>query len=283
MSAPHVAASETAGEIFWISAAILGVVEGLTEFLPVSSTGHIILVRDFLRLPTPPGDVFEIVIQLGAILAVVVAYWGRLWRKAFGFFRDAGARKFAFSVLFAFLPAVVIGLAFGDFVETHLFRPSVVATTLVLGGLAIIVVERRHLKVKFTDSENISLLTAFQIGCFQCLALAPGVSRSGATIVGARLVGVERAAAAEFSFFVAIPTMIGASAYSLYKARDHLSTDGLSMIAIGFVVAFVSALAIIKPFIGFVQRHGLAPFAYYRIVLGLIIFGLLGLGLGGGR
>lgn len=271
---------ESAVEALWISAVILGLVEGLTEFLPVSSTGHMILVRDFFHLPTPPGNVFEIVIQLGAILAVVVAYWGRLWSRAIGIFSDAGARRFAISILLAFLPAVVLGLAFGDYVESHLFRADVVAGTLVAGGVVMILVERMSIVVKYTDSESISPLTALKIGIVQCLALVPGVSRSGATIVGARLMGVEKTAAAEFSFFVAIPIMVGATAYSLFKARDSLNADGLSTIAVGFVVAFISALLIIKAFIGFVSRRGLLPFAYYRIALGLIIFALLAMGLG---
>ncbi len=271
---------EAAIEALWISAVILGLVEGLTEFIPVSSTGHMILVRDFFHLPTPPGNVFEIVIQLGAILAVVVAYWSRLWGKAIGVFSDAGARRFALGIFLAFLPAVVLGLAFGDFVETNLFRADVVAATLILGGVVMILVERAKPAVRFTDAESISPLTALKIGIVQCLALVPGVSRSGATIVGARLMGVEKTAAAEFSFFVAIPTMIGATAYSLFKARETLNADGLSTIAIGFVVAFVSALFIIKAFIGFVSRRGLLPFAYYRIGLGIIIFALLAMGLG---
>lgn len=271
---------ESAIEALWISAVILGLVEGLTEFLPVSSTGHMILVRDFFHLPTPPGNVFEIVIQLGAILAVVVAYWGRLWSKAIGVFSDSGARRFAISILLAFLPAVVLGLAFGDYVESNLFRADVVAGTLVAGGIVMILVERMSIAVKYTNSESISPLTALKIGIVQCLALVPGVSRSGATIVGARLMGVEKTAAAEFSFFVAIPIMVGATAYSLFKARDSLNADGLSTIAIGFVVAFISALLIIKAFIGFVSRRGLLPFAYYRIGLGLIIFALLAMGLG---
>lgn len=271
---------EEAVEALWISAVILGLVEGLTEFIPVSSTGHMILVRDFFHLPTPPGNVFEIVIQLGAILAVVFAYWGRLWSKAIGVFSDASARRFALGIFLAFLPAVVLGLAFGDFVETHLFRPDVVAATLIAGGVIMILVERAKPAVRFTDAESISPLTAFKIGVVQCLALVPGVSRSGATIVGARLMGVEKTAAAEFSFFVAIPTMIGATAYSLFKARDSLSADDFSTIAVGFVVAFVSALVIIKSFIAFVSRRGLLPFAYYRIGLGLIIVVLLALGFG---
>lgn len=271
---------ETSVEAIWISAILLGLVEGLTEFLPVSSTGHLVLAADFFNAPTPPGRVFEIVIQLGAILAVCVIYWRRLWSKAFAFFTDKAARYFVYSVLAAFGPAVILGLAIGDYVDELFFKPSVIAAALILGGIVIIAVERLHLVEKFTDAESIKPLTALKIGAVQCLAFIPGVSRSGASIIGARLMGVSRKAAAEFSFFVAIPTMIGATAYDLYKSRDTLSTDGATMIAIGFVVSFLSALAIIKPFLGFVSRQGLVPFAWYRIALGLLIFALLAMGFG---
>lgn len=264
----------------WIAAILLGLVEGLTEFIPVSSTGHLVLAVDFFNAPTPPGRVFEIVIQLGAILAVCVVYWNRLWSKALAFFTDKAARYFVYSVLAAFGPAVILGLAIGDYVDALFFKPSVIAAALILGGFVIIAVERMHLPVKFDDADSIKPLTALKIGAVQCLAFIPGVSRSGASIIGARLMGVSQKAAAEFSFFVAIPTMIGATAYDLYKSRDTLSADGATMIAIGFVVSFLSALAIIKPFLGFVTRRGLVPFAWYRIALGLFIFGLLAAGLG---
>lgn len=267
-------------EAMWIAAVLLGIVEGLTEFIPVSSTGHLVLAADFFKAPTPPGRVFEIVIQLGAILAVCVLYWRRLWSKAFAFFTDKAARYFIYSVLAAFGPAVILGLAIGDYVDALFFRPSVIAMALILGGVIIILVERRHLPVKFEEAESIRPLTALKIGAVQCLAFIPGVSRSGASIIGARLMGVGQKAAAEFSFFVAIPTMIGATAYDLYKSRDSLSSDGVTMIVIGFIVSFLSALAIIKPFLGFVARRGLVPFAWYRIALGLFIFALLALGLG---
>lgn len=267
-------------EAMWIAAVLLGIIEGLTEFIPVSSTGHLVLAADFFNAPTPPGRVFEIVIQLGAILAVCVIYWRRLWLKALGFFSDKAARYFVYSVLAAFGPAVILGLAIGDYIDALFFRPDVIAAALILGGFVIIAVERMHLPVKFEEAESIAPLTALKIGAVQCLAFIPGVSRSGASIIGARLMGVGQKAAAEFSFFVAIPTMIGATAYDLYKSRDSLSTDGATMIAIGFAVSFISALAIIKPFLGFVSRRGLVPFAWYRIALGLFIFVLLALGLG---
>ncbi len=267
-------------ETIWIAAILLGLIEGLTEFIPVSSTGHLVLAVDFFNAPTPPGRVFEIVIQLGAILAVCVIYWRRLWSKALSFFTDRKARLFVYSVLAAFGPAVILGLAIGDYIEDLFFKPSVIALALILGGVVIMLVENRHVPVKYDEAEAIDPVTALKIGAIQCLAFIPGVSRSGASIIGARLMGVDRKAAAEFSFFVAIPTMIGATCYDLYKSRDTLSSDGASMIAIGFVVSFVSALVIIKPFLGFVAQRGLIPFAWYRIVFGLFIFALLAMGLG---
>jgi undecaprenyl-diphosphatase len=277
-------ADTEAGEAaFWIAAVLLGIVEGLTEFIPVSSTGHLIVLVDFFRVQTPPGRIFEIVIQLGAIAAVCVVYWRRLWTKAFALTSDPGARRFAIGILAAFAPAVVLGLLGGDFVKTVLFRPEIVAASLILGGVAILAIERRSLAVKFTNSEAIDPWTALKIGLMQCLAFVPGVSRSGATIIGARLMGVERAAAAEFSFFVAIPTMIGAAVYSLYKARDQITADGAAMVGVGFVAAFVSALIVVRSVIGFISRRGLTPFAYYRIALGVLIYLLLAAGLGGGR
>lgn len=283
MQSPETDELQASVEAIWISAVLLGLVEGLTEFLPVSSTGHLVLAADFFNAPTPPGRVFEIVIQLGAILAVCVIYWNRLWARAFGFFRNKADRYFVYSVLAAFGPAVILGLAIGDYVDELFFRPSVIAAALILGGFVIIAVERMHLPVRFEEAEAIKPLTALKIGAVQCLAFIPGVSRSGASIIGARLMGVGQKAAAEFSFFVAIPTMIGATAYDLYKSRDQLSTDGATMIAIGFIVSFLSALAIIKPFLGFVSRRGLVPFAWYRIALGVFIIALLAMGLGPDR
>lgn len=279
MQTPQPLADDAAIETVWVAAILLGCLEGLTEFIPVSSTGHLILAVDFFRIQTPPGRVFEIVIQFGAVLAVCVAYWERLWKKTTGVATDPGARRFAIGIFLAFIPAVVLGLLGADFVKESLFRPEVVAGALIVGGVIIILVERSILAVKFADSESIDPLTAFKIGLIQCAAFIPGVSRSGATIVGARLMGVERAAAAEFSFFVAIPTMFGAAAYGLYKVRDQVTTDGLLMVAVGFVAAFVSALFVVRWVIGFVSKRGLLPFAYYRIGLGLVIFALLAMGL----
>ncbi len=274
--------TEAATEGFLVAALLLGVVEGLTEFIPVSSTGHLIVLVDFFNVETPPGRVFEICIQLGAILAVCVAYWGRLWNKALGLFGDPAARRFAIAILAAFAPAVVLGIVAGDVVREQLFRPEIVATMLILGGIAILFLEKFERPVKFADADSVDPFTALKIGVVQCLAFIPGVSRSGATIIGARMLGLSAVAAAEFSFFVAIPTMLGATAYAAYKARDDITADGAAMVAGGFVAAFVAALIVVKAVIGFISRRGLTPFAYYRIGFGLLIFALLAAEVGRG-
>jgi undecaprenyl-diphosphatase len=282
MQSTPVEEAEAASEGLLVAALLLGVVEGLTEFIPVSSTGHLIVLVDFFRVETPPGRVFEICIQLGAILAVCVAYWRRLFAKALGLFSDPAAQRFAIGIFAAFAPAVVLGLVAGDAVREHLFRPEIVAAMLILGGVAIIVLERRSMPVKFPDAESVDPLTALKIGIVQCIAFIPGVSRSGATIIGARMLGLSPVAAAEFSFFVAIPTMLGATAYAGYKARGDITADGAAMIVVGFVAAFVSALIVVKAVIGFITKRGLLPFAYYRIGLGLLILALLAAGFGRG-
>ena len=272
--------AEAATEGFLVAAILLGVVEGLTEFIPVSSTGHLIVLVDFFKVNTPPGRVFEICIQLGAILAVCVVYWRRLLGKALGLVSDPAARRFATGILAAFAPAVVLGLVAGDVVREQLFRPDIVALMLILGGVAIIFLERRRTPVRFDSADTVDPLTALKIGLIQCAAFIPGVSRSGATIIGARMLGLSPIAAAEFSFFVAIPTMLGATAYAAYKARGDISADGMAMVAAGFVAAFLAALIVVKAVIGFISRRGLLPFAYYRIGLGLLIFALLAAGIG---
>jgi len=282
MQASATDTTDAASEGFLVAAILLGIVEGLTEFIPVSSTGHLILLVDFFRVETPPGRVFEICIQLGAILAVCVVYWRRLSAKALGLVSDPAARRFALGILAAFAPAVVLGLVAGDVVREQLFRPEVVAAMLILGGVAIIFLERRKMPVKFENAEIVDPVTALKIGLIQCLAFVPGVSRSGATIIGARMLGLSPIAAAEFSFFVAIPTMLGATVYSAYKARNDLSPDGMAMVAVGFVAAFIAALIVVKAVIGFISRRGLLPFAYYRIGLGILIFALLAAGFGRG-
>ncbi|HBS34886.1 MAG TPA: undecaprenyl-diphosphatase [Parvularcula sp.] len=274
--------AEAAAEGFIVAALLLGVVEGLTEFIPVSSTGHLIVLVDFFNVKTPPGRVFEICIQLGAILAVCVVYRRRLLGKALGLFSDPAAQRFAIGILAAFAPAVALGLVAGDVVREQLFRPEIVAAMLILGGIAIIVLERRNMPAKFADADTVDPMTALKIGLIQCLAFVPGVSRSGATIIGARMLGLSPTAAAEFSFFVAIPTMLGATAYSAYKARNDITADGMAMVAVGFFAAFICALVVVKAVIGFIARRGLMPFAYYRIGLGVLIFALLAAGFGRG-
>jgi undecaprenyl-diphosphatase len=252
-----------------ISAIILGAVEGFTEFLPISSTGHLILVGDLLGFQDSTGKVFEVVIQLGAILSVVVFSFGRLWKVLVGLPNDKGARRFALAVILAFVPSAVLGLIFHDFIKTVLFSPWVVCVTLVLGGIAILAIERLAPRPRYRSIESIPMKTAVGIGFCQALAMIPGVSRSGATILGGELLGVDRRIATEFTFYLAIPTMLGASLLDLYKARNDLTTDGIGLIAIGFVTAFVVAIPVVKGLIDFVGKYGLTPFAWYRIIFGL--------------
>lgn len=256
-------------------ALILGIIEGLTEFLPVSSTGHLILVGDMLGFRFP-GKTFEIVIQLGAILAVCVAYWGRLWGAVKGCVAgDAPSRHFVTYILVAFLPAMVIGAVAYKYIRQLLDSPVTVAVALILGGIAILVIERLIRTPKVHAIEDFGLPMAVKIGLFQCVSMIPGVSRSGATIMGALLMGVERKTAAEFSFFLAVPTMTAATAYKIYKDWPLLSFENAGLIAIGFLSAFVVALLVVKAAVRFVGRHGFAPFAWYRIGFGLLMLGLL--------
>jgi undecaprenyl-diphosphatase len=259
-----------------LEAFFLGIVEGLTEFLPVSSTAHLMLIGDMLGFEGPAGKTFEIVIQLGAILAVCVVFWPRLWNVASTLSQP---RSFAFvrNVVVAFLPAAVIGATLYKYIKRMLDAPMVAAIALVVGGIAILVIERLVRRARIHDIEDMSTGMALGVGFCQVLAMVPGVSRAGATIMGSMLLGLERRAAAEFSFFLAIPTMCGASAYSLYKNWSSLSFDGAGLVAIGFVAAFLSALVVVKGFIAFVGRHGFAPFAWYRIVFGGVMIALLAL------
>jgi len=248
---------------------LLGLIEGLTEFLPVSSTGHLILASELFGFTGDASVTFKIAIQLGAILAVVVAYWGRFWRVATGLTRgDRASIAFTRNILIGFLPAMAIGVVAYDAVRAAIQTPMIVAVMLVLGGVAILLIERMVKRVSVTSVEAMPLAKAGAIGVVQCLAMIPGVSRSGATIMGALLMGVERKAAAEFSFFLAVPTMTAATVYALYKDRALLSLDDLGAIAIGFSVAFVVALVVVKAFVKLVGRYGFAPFAWYRIIIG---------------
>ena len=258
-----------------LQAAFLGLVEGLTEFLPVSSTGHLILFVDLLGLKMPPAQVFEIVIQLGAILAVCVVYAKKLFGALFASPRDPDARRFIMAIIIAFLPAMIVGAFAYGFIKSVLFSPWVVSTTLIVGGIAIIVIERHLPKIKYNKVEDFSLPLALKIGLFQVVSMIPGVSRAGATIMGALLMGVERRAAAEFSFFLAIPTMVAATVFDLYKNWNVLSFEDGGVIIIGFISAFLAALFVVRTFINFVGRHGFVPFAWYRIVLGIAMLAIL--------
>ncbi|OYY79558.1 MAG: undecaprenyl-diphosphatase [Sphingomonas sp. 28-62-20] len=255
-----------------LSIILLGIVEGVTEFLPVSSTGHLILAGALLGYDDARWQLFNIVIQLGAILAVVVLYWRTFWAVMLGLLkRDTNSVRFVRNLLIAFMPAVVIGLALRKQIEALLLQPIVVAIALVVGGVAILVIERLAKPGETVGVSAISVKTSAGIGLLQCLAMIPGVSRSGATILGALSLGVERRTAAEFSFFLAIPTMLGASVLELIKHGDTLKSAnsiGVTGIAIGFVVAFIVALLVVRWFVGIVGKHGFAPFAWYRIVVG---------------
>jgi undecaprenyl-diphosphatase len=258
-----------------LSAIILGVVEGLTEFLPISSTGHMILIGELLGFTGPGSKLFEIVIQLGAILAVCWAYRERLFEAATGLFTDPAAQRFVANIVLAFLPAAVAGVLLHRFIKEVLFSPWVVAISFVVGGFLILIIERIRPRPRVHDIERMSLGTALAIGCCQVLAMIPGVSRAGATIMGALTLRVDRPAATEFSFFLAIPTMLGATVYDLYKSRGELSADRLTLIAVGFVVAFVAALFVVRRLVAFVGEHGFAVFAWYRIVVGAVALAAL--------
>ncbi|MCR0983194.1 undecaprenyl-diphosphate phosphatase [Roseomonas populi] len=255
-----------------LSALFMGVVEGLTEFLPISSTGHLILLGELIGFQGPPGKVFEIAIQLGAILAVVVTYWRELMILARGMWRPATVERYTVvNLVLAFLPAMVIGAVLHGTITRLLFNPWVVACALVAGGIAIILIERARPNPTIRSMPEIGPVAAVIIGFGQVLAMIPGTSRSGATIITALLLGVERRAAAEFSFLLAIPTMLAATAYSLWKARAELDLSGLGQIGVGFVAAFVVALVVVRVVLASISKIGFTPFGWYRIVLGGII------------
>ncbi len=261
--------------IDYFYAVILGIVEGLTEFLPISSTGHLLLAEEFINYKAP--DAFETMIQLGAILAVCVLYFRKLSNIALNLPSSAQARRFTLGVIVAFLPAMIIGYLAHDFIKGKLFNPIIVSVSLIIGGVIIILAEKMRPKPKIIEVDDIDLITSIKIGLIQCIAMIPGVSRSGATIIGAMLIGVERKAAAEFSFFLAIPTMLGVFVYEAVKYKDELLSQGgheLLIIAVGFVVSFISAILVIKPFLNIITKIGFAPFAYYRILAGLIMLGI---------
>jgi undecaprenyl-diphosphatase len=261
------------------TAIILGIVEGLTEFLPVSSTGHLLVTEELLHLDDTRWHVFTIVIQLGAILSVVAVYWRKFWTALTGLPTDPKARQFAAMIIVAFLPAGVLGALLIKKINTVLLSPTralpVIAATWLLGGILILVLERIAPKPRYTESDNLPLWKCLQIGFCQCVALLPGVSRSGATILGAELLRVERKAAAEFTFFLAVPTMLGASVFELYKEGGTLSRQDDLLIAIGFAVSFVVAFGVVTTFIAFIGRYGLKPFGWYRIASALALFAFI--------
>jgi undecaprenyl-diphosphatase len=258
---------------------ILGVVEGLTEFIPVSSTGHLLLVQQFFGFDDENfGKTFAVLIQFGAILALLSIYFVRLLRLGLGFFTDAAARRFVFGVLLAFLPAAVVGALAHDFIKAVLFNVWIVCFTLIVGGAILLWVDQLELSPRHTDAERFTMPMYLSIGVAQCLAMIPGVSRSGATIVSAMLLGADRRSAAEFSFWLAMPTMFGAFVYDLYKSRGQLSIDHTLIIAVGFAVSFVCAWIVVKGFLGYVQHHGFGLFAWWRVIVGSL--GLIALALG---
>ncbi|MBB6124680.1 undecaprenyl-diphosphate phosphatase [Sphingobium subterraneum] len=252
-----------------VTPVLLGIVEGLTEFIPVSSTGHLVLAGALLGFHGEASKTFDVVIQLGAILAVIVLYWRRFWDVMVGLLRmEQGPVAFTRNILLGFLPSMVAGALAYNAIRAMLESPTVVAWALIAGGIAILAIERMAKTITTTSVEAMGWRTALGIGIIQCLSLVPGVSRSGATIMGALVLGVERKTAAEFSFFVAVPTMLAASSYSMLKDGVHLGSAEIGGIAIGFVVSFIVALVVIKAFVAMVSRFGFTPFAWYRIIAG---------------
>jgi len=253
----------------YIWAVLLGLIEGLTEFIPVSSTGHLVLAKEAFGLTDPKWNTFIVMIQLGAILAVVALYFGRLWEVARTLPTRAESRRFTVSVLLAFLPSAVLGLLFLDFIKTVLLEsPAVICWSLILGGLALLALERFAPRPRFENAMTLSWGAAFGVGLFQALYMIPGVSRSGATIVGGLVLGCDKRTAAEFSFFLAIPTMTAAFVLDAWDSRELIDADFAGLIAVGFVVSFLSGAFVVRTMLDFVARHGFAPFAWWRIVVG---------------
>jgi undecaprenyl-diphosphatase len=258
-----------------VKAAILGLVEGLTEFLPISSTGHLILAGSLLGWNDDKAKVFDVAIQTGAMAAVIWYYRARIGRIVGGLGSDPVARRFASNVVIAFLPAAVLGVLFGKYIKSVLFEPVPVALAFIVGGIVILWVEAREKRLvrgpRIDDVDALSVADAIKLGCAQAVALIPGTSRSGATIIGGMLFGLSRRAATEFSFFLAIPTLIGAGAYQSLKYRELLSVADVPLFAVGLVVSFFSALVCVHWLIRYVSRHDFVPFAWYRIVFGLVV------------
>ena len=258
-----------------IKAAVMGIVEGLTEFLPISSTGHLILTGALLGFVDAQAKVFDIAIQTGAIFAVILVYWQKISTTVANLPSDVQARRFALNVLVAFLPAVLLGLLLGKAIKAHLFNPPVVATAFIIGGFIILWAEKRQKTnpgtIRVHEVETMTAADALKVGLVQCLAMIPGTSRSGSTIIGGMLLGLSRKAATDFSFYLAIPTLIGAGAYSLLKERDLLSTADIPMFAVGLVFSFISALLCIRWLLRYISTHDFVPFAWYRIAFGLVV------------
>ena len=260
-----------------IKAAIMGVVEGLTEFLPISSTGHLILAGALLGFDDEKAKVFDIAIQTGAIFAVIMVYWQKIKSTVVALPTQRQAQRLALNVVIAFLPAVLLGLLFGKAIKAHLFTPTVVASTFIIGGLIILWAERRQARnpavARIHDADDMAPLDALKVGLAQCLAMVPGTSRSGATIIGGMLLGLSRKAATDFSFYLAIPTLIGAGVYSLYKERALLSLADLPVFTVGLVFSFLSAWLCVRWLLRFIATHSFVGFAWYRIVFGLVVLG----------
>ena len=261
--------------VLLVKAALMGIVEGLTEFLPISSTGHLILAGALLGFDDEKAKVFDIAIQTGAIFAVILVYWQKIRSTLVALPNDKQAQQFALNVLIAFVPAVVLGLLFGKAIKANLFTPTVVATTFIVGGFIILWAEKRQkanpAAARIASVEAMTALDALKVGLVQCLAMVPGTSRSGATIIGGMLMGLSRQAATDFSFFLAMPTLMGAGAYSLYKERALLSAADVPMFAVGLVFSFISAWLCIRWLLKYIATHSFVPFAWYRIGFGLLV------------
>jgi undecaprenyl-diphosphatase len=258
-----------------IKAIIMGVVEGLTEFLPISSTGHLILTGALLNFSDDKAKVFDIAIQTGAIFAVILVYWQKIWQTVCDLPTQKQAQRFAINVLIAFSPAVILGLAFGKAIKAHLFIAPVVASTFIIGGFIILWAEKRQATrastVRVNSVDEMTPVDALKVGLAQCLAMIPGTSRSGATIIGGMLLGLSRKAATDFSFYLAIPTLIGAGVYSLYKERAILSVADVPLFAVGSIVSFIAAWLCVKWLLRYISSHSFAPFAWYRIAFGIVV------------
>lgn len=259
--------------VLLVKAAVMGIVEGLTEFLPISSTGHLILAGSLLGgFDDERGKVFEIAIQTGAIFAVIMVYWQKIRSTVVALPRQAKAQRFALNVLIGFLPAVVLGLLFGKVIKEHLFTPAVVASTFIIGGFIILWAEKRPPgSVRVENVDDMTAWDALKVGLVQCFAMVPGTSRSGSTIIGGMLLGLSRQAATDFSFFLAIPTLIGAGVYSLYKVRSLLSVADIPLFAVGLLFSFLSAWLCVRWLLRYISSHSFIPFAWYRIAFGILI------------